>query len=47
MQKKEHGRPSKENNVVKLTTFSGSAATAKAVASEKRYCTKTKKKVFR
>jgi hypothetical protein len=33
MQKKEHGRPSKENKGAKSAPFSGSHATAKALAS--------------
>jgi len=33
MQKKEHGRPKKENKGDNLSPFSGSHATAKALAS--------------
>jgi hypothetical protein len=57
MQKKEHGRPKKENKEVKLTSFSGSDASAKALASvvkvfkkkqtlEKSTIPKAEKKVF-
>jgi hypothetical protein len=41
MQKKEHGRPKKENKSAKFADFSGSDATAKALAS----VVKTRKKV--
>jgi len=42
--KKEHGRPKKENKEVNLTSFSGSAATAKALAFKKKQKKGTKPK---
>ena len=47
MNKKEHGRPSKEKKSDKLSDFSGHHATAKALASvaktRKKYYTKSQK----